>query len=243
MSKIHTFDIPSEDLFFFLKESLILRENLKFEFTRNLSDVIELIADAGKDLGFFREDLSYIEINNILKNFRKLSKRQFIIYLQKNISKNKKEFQINNHLVMPSIISSEKDFDLIALQVAKPNFITNQSITSGVINLDRKYQQSTLNNKIILLEHADPGFDWIFSRNPSGLITKYGGVASHMSIRCSEINLPAAIGCGSMIYEKLKDASKIILDCKNQQIIPLEFEKLKHHDEEKKVLKSLGYIR
>ena len=243
MSKIHTFDIPSEDLFFFLKESLILRENLKFEFTRNLSDVIELIADAGKDLGFFREDLSYIEINNILKNFRKLSKSQFIIYLQENISKNKKEFQINNHLVMPSIISSEKDFDLIALQVAKPNFITNQSITSGVINLDRKYQQSTLNNKIILLEHADPGFDWIFSRNPSGLITKYGGVASHMSIRCSEINLPAAIGCGSMIYEKLKDASKIILDCKNQQIIPLEYEKLKHHDEEKKVLKSLGYIR
>ena len=243
MSKIHTFDIPSEDLFFFLKESLILRENLKFEFTRNLSDVIELIADAGKDLGFFREDLSHIEINNILKNFRKLSKSQFIIYLQENISKNKKEFQINNHLVMPSIISSEKDFDLIALQVAKPNFITNQSITSGVINLDRKYQQSTLNNKIILLEHADPGFDWIFSRNPSGLITKYGGVASHMSIRCSEINLPAAIGCGSMIYEKLKDASKIILDCKNQQIIPLEYEKLKHHDEEKKVLKSLGYIR
>ena len=46
-----------------------------------------------------------------------------------------------------------------------------------------------------------------------------------------------------MIYEKLKDASKIILDCKNQQIIPIEFEKLKHHDEEKKVLKSLGYIR
>lgn len=243
MSKIHTFDIPSEDLFFFLKESLILRENLKFEFTRNLSDAIELIADAGKDLGFFREDLSYIEINNILKNFKKLSKNQFIIYLQKNISQNKKEFQINNHLVMPSIISSEKDFDLIALQVAKPNFITNQSITSGVINLDRKYQQSTLNNKIILLEHADPGFDWIFSRNPSGLITKYGGVASHMSIRCSEINLPAAIGCGSMIYEKLKDASKIILDCKNQQIIPIEYEKLKHHDEEKKVLKSLGYIR
>jgi len=243
VSKIHTFDILSEELFFFLKESLILRENLKFEFTRNLSDAIELIADAGKNLGFFREDLSYIEINNILKNFRKLSKNQFVTYLKKNIDKNKKEFRINNHLVLPPIISSEKDFDLITLQVAKPNFITNQSITSDVINLDRKYQQSTLNNKIILLEHADPGFDWIFSRNPSALITKYGGVASHMSIRCSEINLPAAIGCGSIIYEKLKDASKIILDCKNQQIIPLEYKKLQHHDEEKKVLKSLGYIR
>ena len=84
---------------------------------------------------------------------------------------------------MPSIISSEKDFDLIALQVAKPNFITNQSITSAVINLDRKYQQSTLNNKIILLEHADPGFDWIFSRNPSGLITKFPFGPEHNIIK------------------------------------------------------------
>ena len=54
----------------------------------------------------------------------------------------------------------------------------------------------------VLLENADPGFDWIFTKNPAGLITKYGGVASHMSIRCAEIGLPAAIGCGESLFNR-----------------------------------------
>ncbi len=242
-SSINKFDIDPESFFLFLKDSIILRENLKFEFTQNLSNAIELIADAGKDLGFFRDDLSYLEIGKILKNYRKLSKIEFINYLKICIDKNKNRFRLNNYLVLPSFISSEKDFDIINLRIAKPNFITQKSVTSNLVNLDKKTHDTNFNNKIILLEHADPGFDWIFTRNPSGLITKYGGVASHMSIRCSELNLPAAIGCGSIIYDQIKDASKILLDCKNQQIIPLEFEKSNQNNEEKKILKSLGYIK
>ena len=242
-SSINKFDIDPESFFLFLKDSIILRENLKFEFTQNLSNAIELIADAGKDLGFFRNDLSYLEIDKILKNYRKLSKIEFINYLKICIDKNKNYFRLNNYLVLPSFISSEKDFDIINLRIAKPNFITQKSVTSNLVNLDKKTHDTNFNNKIILLEHADPGFDWIFTRNPSGLITKYGGVASHMSIRCSELNLPAAIGCGSIIYDQIKDASKILLDCKNQQIIPLEFEKSNQNNEEKKILKSLGYIK
>ena len=243
ISSINKFDIDPESFFLFLKDSIILRENLKFEFTQNLSNAIELIADAGKDLGFFRDDLSYLEIDKILKNYRKLPKNEFINYLKICINKNKNCFRLNNYLVLPSFISSEKDFDIINLRIAKPNFITQKSVTSNLVNLDKKNHDTNFNNKIILLEHADPGFDWIFTRNPSGLITKYGGVASHMSIRCSELNLPAAIGCGSIIYDQIKDASKILLDCKNQQIIPLEFEKSNQNNEEKKILKSLGYIK
>ena len=94
-----------------------------------------------------------------------------------------------------------------------------------------------------MLENADPGYDWIFTRNSSGLITKYGGVASHMSIRCAELNMPAAIGCGEIIYEKLLLSSKVMLDCKNKEIIILEHNKDDHYVEERRVLKSLGYIR
>ena len=100
-----------------------------------------------------------------------------------------------------------------------------------------------MKEKIILLENADPGYDWIFSYHPSGLITKYGGVASHMAIRCAELGLPAAIGCGELLYEKLKHASKINLDCQNSQIIILEQTKSDKYAEEKRVLKSLGYIK
>ena len=94
-----------------------------------------------------------------------------------------------------------------------------------------------------MIENADPVYDWIFTRSIAGLITKYGGVASHMSIRCAELGLPAAIGCGEIFYENLIKSSKILLDCKNEHIIILEHEKLDEILEAQKILKSLGYIK
>ena len=70
----------------------------------------------------------------------------------------------------------------------------------------------------MLIKNADPGYDWIFSHPINGLITLYGGVASHMAIRCAEFNMPAAIGCGNLLYNKIKSSKKIILDCKNKKI-------------------------
>jgi len=100
-----------------------------------------------------------------------------------------------------------------------------------------------LENKIILIEHADPGYDWIFTKKPKALITKYGGVASHMSIRCYEVGLPAAIGCGEILYEKLLNASKILLDCENKQVISLIDKETDEYMQIKKTLKSLGYTK
>ena len=64
-----------------------------------------------------------------------------------------------------------------------------------------------------------------------------------MAIRCAEPNIPAAIGCGEIVFEKLILASKVMIDCKNQQIIILKHEKPDEFIEEKKALKSLGYIK
>jgi len=64
-----------------------------------------------------------------------------------------------------------------------------------------------------LIENADPGFDWIFSHNIAGLVTQYGGVNSHMAIRCAELGIPAAIGVGDKIYENLHEG-RLMLDCK-----------------------------
>ena len=34
-----------------------------------------------------------------------------------------------------------------------------------------------------------------------------------MAIRCREFNLPAAIGCGPQLYDKIKNNKNITLDC------------------------------
>jgi len=239
---LNNFKIPPDTFILFLRNSIILREELKFEFTHNMSDALELISDAGRELGFFKEDMSYLEISNIF-SYKKLSKDSLKSFWKKKIRENKRKKELNNFLVLPSILSSINDFKLVQYHSAKPNYITGKSISHEMVNLDTQKHVQDLEQKIILLEHADPGFDWIFTRNPAGLITKYGGVASHMSIRCSEVNLPAAIGCGEIIYEHLKDASKVMLDCKNEQIIVLEHKKPDKFTEQKKILKSLGYIK
>ena len=75
-----------------------------------------------------------------------------------------------------------------------------------------------LDGKIIIINSADPGYDWIFNYKIKGLITKFGGVNSHMTIRCAELNLPAAIGVGEKIFLDLKNSYKIILIPKNKTL-------------------------
>ena len=69
-----------------------------------------------------------------------------------------------------------------------------------------------------MIENADPGYDFIFNKKISGLITKYGGANSHMSIRCMEENLPACIGVGESQFNILKNSRTIELNC-HQKII------------------------
>jgi len=227
----------------FIKESIIQREKLKFEFTKNLSDAIELIAEAGKLLKFSRQDLAYLDIRTIF-NSKKDSVSAVKQKWQKKISHEKNHSELSNLIVLPPIIFSKNDFYFMQYFISKPNFITSKQISGNVIVLDNFGEKSlNLENKIIVIEHADPGYDWIFTRNPLGLITKYGGVASHMSIRCAEVGLPAAIGCGEILYEQILKSSRILLDSKNLQIIILVHSENDAYLEERKVLKSLGYIK
>jgi len=226
----------------FVSSSLIYREELKFQFTNNLSDALEYIALAAEQLGLSREDVVNIDIKTILNSYKKLTKLELKKMWKEKIAINKKKKLYNNHLVLPPIIFSDSDFEFIQYYVSKPNYISSSSITSKIVKLE-KNKSPTITDMIVLIENADPGYDWIFTKNPAGLITKYGGIASHMAIRCAEIGLPAAIGCGELVYERLSSSSEILLDCKNHQIMILENEETDQYTEEKKVLKSLGYIK
>ena len=78
-----------------------------------------------------------------------------------------------------------------------------------------------MDNKIVLIENADPGYDFIFSHKILGLVTKFGGMNSHMAIRCSENNIQAAIGVGEKLFNLLSKDKKIIINGENQIIKPI----------------------
>ena len=75
-----------------------------------------------------------------------------------------------------------------------------------------------LKNKIVCIMSADPGYDYIFSKKIKGLITMYGGINSHMAIRCSELGVPAAIGVGERMFNEIKESKVIRLNTISKKI-------------------------
>ncbi len=218
--KEHNLQTNAKKLLDFIATSIRLREYAKFEFTKVLSDVLELIAKAGNMLGIDREDLSYVDLGALfhLRNYEYLDYKFATLALKRNILRHKKEHEWAKYLVLPPLICSEKDFDVIDYYEAHPNFITTKTATGNALHLDKGIfpKLKTFDKYVILLDNADPGFDWIFTRKPLAIVTKYGGANSHMAIRCAEFGVPAAIGCGTIIYEKLLKATVISMDCSRE---------------------------
>ena len=133
--------------------------------------------------------------------------------LKKNIIFNKKKFLENNNIKLPDLIRSKNEAYFFEDFIKKPNFITNKVLNGEIIFLEKNFKSLNLKNKIICIENADPGYDYLFTKKIKGLITKYGGVNSHMAIRCNELNLPAAIGVGDNIFNSLKKFKNIQVNC------------------------------
>ena len=135
------------------------------------------------------------------------------------INQRKNNHKINSGLILPEVITSDVDFDSIELIDSRPNFITENKVTNKVVVLDDDTDVNSIEGKIVVVEKADPGYDWIFSKGIIGLVTKYGGAASHMAIRCAEFKIPAAIGCGSTLFDYVSNSENITIDCKHEKII------------------------
>jgi len=201
----------------FAKNAIEAREFAKFEFTKNLSNAIELIAQAGENMGFTRKEIAMLPVEVVFQGInqeRSITTNKW----KKDILQRQKENEIFKRVMLPAVIFNDLDLDYIIPYTPKPNFITTKKVEAKSILIKNKIEDpDEIHGKIVLIENGDPGYDWIFTQGIAGLITKYGGVASHMAIRCAEFGMPAAIGCGSL-FEKLRSSEKLNLDCEFKKI-------------------------
>tara|TARA_B100001057_G_scaffold499985_1_gene612820 strand:+ start:2442 stop:5450 length:3009 start_codon:yes stop_codon:yes gene_type:complete len=205
--------INARNLINFIKKSIYLREFSKFVFTKNISQALLHIEDFGKSYDLSIQDLSFVSINYLIDIEEKLMDENLVKLFKKISSHNKMCYQVNDYCELPDLIKSEQDFTFFKIQKNKPNFITNSKVSSKIVCLDEKHDLKDLEDSIVFISSADPGFDWIFGHKIKALVTKFGGINSHMAIRCAELNIPAAIGIGEDLFKSLLQKERIALDC------------------------------
>jgi phosphohistidine swiveling domain-containing protein len=221
--QMHKFEGIDALVFFeYARKAIQGREYAKFMFTKSVSEMLELIARYGEEVGLNREELSHIEIDTFLKITTKSNETGLENYLRKISHRNQESHSLAQLIKLPQILHDIAGVHVIPYQTSQPNFITQKQVSAELIRIGYEFDSNLkLDGKIVLVENADPGYDWLFSRKISGLITKYGGVNSHMAIRCAEFGLPAAIGCGEQRYDQLLKCSRVQLDCSAGTLNPV----------------------
>lgn len=211
-------DFSDDEIENFLRTAIEGRESAKFSFTRLLSWVLEEVKELAREWNMSVDHMSHLRIEQILEaateNQVNPSSREKLVAISET---NRKAHELASHMKVPGFISSSEDLFAFVTGHEVPNFVGNKPIIDTLVHIvSGETEHETLAGKIVFIEAADPGFDWIFGHDIAGLVTKYGGANSHMAIRAAEFGLPAAIGVGDSLFDELLTKETIELDPTNQ---------------------------
>lgn len=198
------------DIMDFIRSVIKGREYGKFVFTRNLSMAIRLISQMGKAIGASREDCSYVDIRTVYDLYVSTGdvKERFFESIQQRTRK----YGMTQAVTLPPVIVDSDDVESFFYPDSEPNFITSLKVCGEIRTIGSGAQTDDISGKIVLIERADPGYDWLFAHGIKGLITMYGGANSHMAIRAGELGIPAAIGVGAKRFERYCRAEIVEID-------------------------------
>ncbi|MCX4384217.1 MAG: PEP-utilizing enzyme [Clostridia bacterium] len=218
------FSCSIEEIEGYIIGSIQMREQLKFEYSRSVSLILDAIEFLAQKLLMTTDEIAFVSLDDILKIHATSDETKLSIKFKSLSSRNKHKYDRNLALLCPAVITAFSDCFEVNVCEDRPNFVTNKKVIADVVlctdrMLNEDLEELDLDGKIVVLEKAEPGNDWIFSKYKiAGLIAKYGGTASHMAIRCLEQGIPAALGCGEKIFRYVSECLKISLDCKSEAI-------------------------
>ena len=209
--------ISSSDLIKFIKDSIEGREHAKFVFTSCLSEILKLVESLGESAEKSKEEMAHVDFRTILNLYQDLDHQFLNEIFNADISKYKKLYEYTQAVKLPSLILQPNDVYAYCLQLEEPNFVSLNKIQSKVI-LEDNLSAENLENNIILIQSADPGYDYLFSKKIGGLITQYGGANSHMAVRCAELGIPAVIGAGEQNFKLWSNSKVLEIDSVNKMV-------------------------
>jgi phosphohistidine swiveling domain-containing protein len=214
----NNFKIKANQLEKFIRDSIYNREYSKFIFVKSIDLIFKNLIIFGRKFKIRREDLSFIDISSILGYHYALNHSSITNQIKMEIQRNKKTYNFNSRIHLPETICTKNDLYYSYKHLNNGNFITQKIINEKIIYYKNIKDVNKINNKIILIDSADPGYDFIFTKKIKGLITKFGGQNSHMSIRAAELALPACIGIGEEKFNEIYNKTNLTLDCLNKKV-------------------------
>ena len=175
------------------QEGISTRENSKFYYTKGIDGILNEVGEKNtSDRELF--DLLDIEFNE----------------------ENTSDMRLKN-VLMPDLITSNEDFYFYEEMSKNGNYIGQGTVIGDVLLIDNEADRpNNLDNKIVVIPAADPGWDWIFNYKIKSLVTKYGGPNSHMAIRCAEHNIPAILGIGENNFTVISNSKSLKIDFSNE---------------------------
>lgn len=217
------FPVTPRQLVQYCAEAIAAREELKFHFTRHLSNALEVLLRWAELQGLGREPLSHLSLFQLLGLRENPIVERPASILREWSDHGAEELQLTRALRIGYLLRNERDLYVAPMHRAAPNFITSKRVEGPITVVDAQTPFSTpLAGTIVCIENADPGFDWLFSRGLIGLVTCHGGANSHMGVRSAELGLPAALGCGEQLFRSLASAHRVVLNCGAKSVRPLE---------------------
>ena len=210
-------DISVLKLISFMKKAISEREKVKFYFSKNIDLVFRMLKKIGLRNDIKESDLCFLDIRTILDLYYNLELQDIKNKLNNEIRNNKINYKHNNLVKLPKNLLSNSDVFYFTEKFPKSNFVGSGDVTGEIIHIE-KITDTKFDDKIVCIASADPGYDYIFSKKIKGLITMFGGINSHMAIRCSELNIPAAIGVGERLFNEVKNSKNIRLNTAIEKI-------------------------
>lgn len=214
----------AEELLRYFVTSTKERERAKFIFSRTLSDILCSVKTWASDRGLSREDASFLSLDAVLSGVKNVLTTGSHVSLEEEVTFGKRQYAVTKSLRLPALITEPDEIWVVPVLVSQPNFIGVDNVIAPLVVLDGSSLdlQTPLEGVVVAIESADPGFDWIFTKGLVGLITRFGGANSHMAIRCAELDIPAAIGCGEELFERLVGSYSVEIDGGHRIVRPVQ---------------------
>lgn len=211
--------ITAQELITFIREAIEGREYIKFVFTKSVSKILQLIEELGKRVDIGREDMAYLDICIVKQLYSDLYAGDVKDIFLRNIEGNKAQYSKTVQIRLPSVLAKPEDVYAFRMLHEEPNYITQKSIVADTAVLEG--DKTELQGKIVFIRAADPGYDFLFTKGISGLVTQFGGANSHMAIRCAETGIPAVIGAGEKNFVEWSRCGRILMDCQKKQVVKI----------------------